>query len=333
MRRSTGATGYIGGDALHRLTEAHADFEITCLVRDAERGAILTQRYLDIRLVYGSLDDFDLIAEEAFKADIVCNWASCEHPGCVKAILQGLGRKSAGQPGYLIHTSGSDILCFPDTEADAYGIRRDKVWDDVDDIQEIKSIKDTASHQEVDMAVLRADHSIVKTAVVCPPTIYGLGRGAGNTRSIQIPALVEYTLKRGSGLSVENGENIWSTIHIHDLSNLYLALIEDAAAGGAAATWGEEGYYFAENGEASWGNIAQAVAAAAKAKGYIASTEVQKLDAKTADEVWEYATLFWGTNSRCKAARARGVLKWPPKGSSVHQEISRLVTAEAKLLS
>jgi hypothetical protein len=85
---------------------------------------------------------------------------------------------------------------------------------------------------------------------VCPPTIYGVGAGtAGNTRSAQVPELTKGTLKRGEAFQVTAGKSIWNNVHIDDLSQLYLLLTEDAAAGGKKATWGTEGYYFAENGE------------------------------------------------------------------------------------
>ena len=247
----------------------------------------------------------------------------------MKAIVDGLARKPADERGFLIHVSGSDILCYPDTEAVTYGVLGEKIFDDWDGIDELLSVKDSAAHAEVDKAVTEAGKTVAKTAIVCPPTIYGLGRGPGNTRSIQIPTLAELTLKRGTGLTVEEGKNIWSTVHIQDLSKLFLSLVEAAADGGGSAKWGDEGYYFAENGKASWAEIAASVAAEAAKKGYIASTELEKLDAKTADEVWEYATFFWGTNSRCKAVRARKVLGWEPSGPNVFDEISRLVAAEA----
>ncbi|KAH6704299.1 hypothetical protein BKA61DRAFT_646614 [Leptodontidium sp. MPI-SDFR-AT-0119] len=328
----TGATGYIGGDALYTTIKAHPDYDITCLVRNSKRGALLKEKYPAIRLVYGDLDDHDLIVQESSKADIVCNWANCEHVGCVRAIAQGLSQKPADEVGYFIHLSGSDILCFPDVEADAYGVHGDKVFDDWDGVGELTSMKDIAAHQEVDMVVLKAGASTTKSAIVCPPTIYGPGRGPGNKRSIQVPTLVEYTLKRGAGLTVEAGQNIWSVVHVQDLSKLFLTLIEESVRGGGVAGWGNEGYYFAENGEACWADIATRIAEEAQKQGYIGSTKLERLDKKVADGIWEYATFFWGTNSRCKAIRARKLLKWSPTEHHVFDEIPRLVAAEAKVL-
>lgn len=71
QRYRTGTTGYIGGDALYRINEAHPDWEITCLVRNSEKGSKVAAQYPKVKLVYGDLDSADVIEEEAKKADIV----------------------------------------------------------------------------------------------------------------------------------------------------------------------------------------------------------------------------------------------------------------------
>ena len=68
---SIGATGFIGGDVLYTVNHAHPDWELTCLVRSSDKGAQVAAQYPKVRLVYGTLDSEDLIAEEAAKADIV----------------------------------------------------------------------------------------------------------------------------------------------------------------------------------------------------------------------------------------------------------------------
>ncbi len=68
---STGATGYIGGDTLYALFKAHPDWDYTCIVRNADKGAKVAAAYPKVRLVYGTLDSIDLLEEEAGKADII----------------------------------------------------------------------------------------------------------------------------------------------------------------------------------------------------------------------------------------------------------------------
>lgn len=78
LPNSTGATGYIGGDALYAIIQAHPDYEVACLVRNSDKGAQIASQYPNVRLVYGSLDDVELLEGEAQKADIVLSKSSSE---------------------------------------------------------------------------------------------------------------------------------------------------------------------------------------------------------------------------------------------------------------
>lgn len=71
FNRDTAVTGYIGGDALYAIAHAHPEYDITCLVRNSDKGALVAKDYASFKLVYGDLDKVDLIEEESKKADIV----------------------------------------------------------------------------------------------------------------------------------------------------------------------------------------------------------------------------------------------------------------------
>ncbi len=51
--------------------QSHPDYDITCLVRNSDKGAQVTSQYSRIKLVYGDLDSAEVLKEEAQKADIV----------------------------------------------------------------------------------------------------------------------------------------------------------------------------------------------------------------------------------------------------------------------
>jgi translation initiation factor IF-1 len=51
--------------------QAHSDYDITCLVRNSDKGAQIASQYSRVRLVYGDLDSAELLEEEAQKADII----------------------------------------------------------------------------------------------------------------------------------------------------------------------------------------------------------------------------------------------------------------------
>lgn len=251
--------------------------------------------------------------------------------GAAEALTKGLAAHASESPGYIIHTSGTGILMFADIERQIYGESSSKVYDDWDGISEVTSLPDFAPHRKVDEIVLGAAASNVRPAIVSPPTIYGLGRGPGNQRSHQLPELSRCTLQKGHGIQVGAGKTYWTNVHVHDLSDVFVSLVEAAAVGGGQASWGNEGYYFTENGEHAWGEIAQVVATTAHKQGFISSANVEVLSNKEIDEMCPSGTLLWGANSRCRAIRARKLLGWSPKGKSIEAETPNTVAYEADI--
>ena len=246
-------------------------------------------------------------------------------------MIKGLAAHASDRPGYIIHTSGTGILLFADLERRNFGEASTKIYNDWDDVGEVTSIPDFAPHRNVDKIILASGSKNVKSAIVSPPTIYGKGRGPGNQRSHQLPELSRCTLEKGHGIQVGAGKTYWTNVHVHDLSEVFVALVEAAAAGGGNASWGDEGYYFTENGEHIWGEISKAVASAAHKQGFIPSDEVQSHSNEEIDEMCQFGTGLWGANSRCRAIRARKLLGWSPKGRSIEQEIPDTVALEADL--
>ncbi|KAB8343035.1 hypothetical protein FH972_022629 [Carpinus fangiana] len=324
----TGATGFIGGDAFHALNAKHPDWAYTCLVRNSDKGAAIAKDYPRVRLVYGDLDSAELVEKEAADADVVANFASADHLAGINSIIAGI--KSSEKPAHLVHTSGTGVLLFPDIEAKTYGEARSKVWDDVKDIDAIiNDIPDTAPHRKIDLAILNSGLST--SAIVCPPTIYGAGRGA-NPRSVQVPMLTSATLQRKQGFFIGEGKSYWCEVHVHDLSDLYVLLIEDAISGGKTATWGPQGYYYAENGEFVWGDICRAVAKEAHKQGLLDSADCESLSAEHAEAMSSHSSFLVGTNSRSRASRARQVLGWSPSREGLLSTIPQAVQHEAGLI-
>ena len=156
--------------------------------------------------------------------------------------MKGLAKRAI--PGFYIHTSGTGVL--NDLATGKMGqYTTTKIYDDIENLDEVFALPETQIHQEIDQTVLRAPTN-VKTAIVSPPTIYGTGATA-RPRILQIPWLVDAILKRGAAFQVNQGLNSWDAVHVRDVATIYLALVESAAAGGGKATWGKEGYYFAES--------------------------------------------------------------------------------------
>lgn len=183
--------------------------------------------------------------------------------------------------------------------------------------------------------MLAASSTAVKTAIVCPPTIYGNGRGPGNQRSRQVYLLAEIGLKQGQITQIGKGLAEWDNVHIHDLSDLFVLLVEAALANNKALDselWGHKGYFLAENGHHVWGEVSKQIAEIAYKQGYIQTKEVKPITVDEAKAANTFELLSGGLNSKGSAKRARKFLGWSPKGTSLKDEIPYIVDQEATLL-
>lgn len=224
-------------------------------------------------------------------------------------------------------------MTWADFREKSWGEYRSTEYDDWDGIDKVTSLPDDALHRVVDKIVLATSqkHSqSVKTAIVCPPTIYGPGRGPGNQRSFQIYELAKGVLQRKKPFVVGKGENIWHQVHVQDLSDVYLALGEQAATGGDKATWNEKGYYFAENGSFVWGDIQRAVGKTAADKSLVSTADFDTLSGDEVNKVNPFGAYSWGTNSRGHAIRARKLFGWNPTRPKAIELVPSIVDLEAK---
>lgn len=284
----TGAAGYIGGSVAARLIEA--GHRVRGLVRTAEKAELLAKH--GVEPVVGALEDAGLLAREARQADGVINAANADHAPSAHALITAL--HGTGKP--LLHTSGSSVI-----GDDARGNRvADSIFDE-DTPLVVPAAKQ--ARREIDLVVLRAADNGVRSAVICPSLIYGTGHGV-NPRSVQIPFLADNARAQGFVQIIGRGLNRWSNVHIDDVAALYLLALDKAPAGA---------FYFAENGEASFGEVGAAIAAR------LGLGPVKFLPAELAAEKWGESRAYYsfGSNSRVRAKRARRELGWTPRHSSV----------------
>ena len=197
---------------------------------------------------------------------------------------------------------------------------------------ELTSLPDHAPHRNVDKIVLGAASTQCKTAIMCPPTIYGKGRGPDNQRSIQLPWLARCSIQRGNAFQVGPGKTLWTNIHVHDLSKGYLLLAEAAAAGGGKASWGKEGYYFAEHDEHVWGEVSQELAKRGKKLGLLETDNVDHLPSDKVGELVSAGPMLWGANSRGVASRLRKELGWAPRSPAMVDTIDEALQVEQDLI-
>ena len=174
--------------------------------------------------------------------------ASTSHKPSTTAIFKGLSDKSRSRPGYWIQISGGTAVAADEIREGRYGEASDKSYDDIRDIDQVRSIITGNPARAVDNLVIAQDSSIVHTALIVGPWIHGVGNGPIGKRSIQAPEIARVTLERKKGFRLGKGLNVWSTIHIRDLGNLFVALL-DAAVEKDESVWNENGVYFPENGK------------------------------------------------------------------------------------
>ncbi len=293
----TGTSGYIGGSVARLLLE-HGH-QVRGLVRSAEKAALLSR--LGIVPVLGDLDDLGLLAREARAADAVINAASSDHAGSVHAIIDALADSGKA----LLHTSGTSVI-----GDDARGERESEtILDEKSDLH----VQPGKQHRrDIDLAVLHAAARGVRSAVICPSLIYGLGSGL-SPDSVQIPFLIRNAREQGAVQIVGHGVNRWSNVHIDDLKGLYLRALTNATAGA---------FYFAESGEASFAEIGSVLSERL-------GLPLEWLPAEVAAARWGEARAYFtfGSNCRVRGVHARSELGWAP----VHRSVIDWIRTEPTL--
>ena len=288
----TGASGFIGGSLAEKLRDV--GHEVCGLVRSPEKAEQLRQR--GIEPIVGTLDDHAILQSAAKEADAVFNTASSDHRGAVEALVTSL----EGSGKFLAHTSGSSVVC-DDVRGESENPR---VFTDDETIHPIPIRKARVS---IDRFIREAGiYKSIRAVVVCPTMIYGVGRGLQKD-SDQVPKLTARSKERGIGLFIGKGLNRWSNCYIDDLTNLFLLTLEKAPAAS---------FFFAENGEASLKEVAEAVS---KSLGFGGRTESWNAD-DAIKGYGDWARFALASNSRVRALNARR-LGWSPAGPNLSKAL------------
>ncbi len=244
--------------------------------------------------------------------------------------------------------SGATMVAGDEIAAGRYGEASDISYNDLTDTDAVRAVIKKNAGRTVDNLVLAQAPEIVRTALIAGPIIHGVGNGPVNTRSIQAPEIARVTLQRGKAPVIGKGLNVWGAVHIHDLGDLFVLLL-DAAISENNDVWNENGLYFPENGKLvsrlpstlgqtatdhhqSFSDIAQAIAGEAHKQKFIPSAEVEMVTAKEADSLSSHAAVVWGTNANLTGSRAKKQLGWKPIGENLLSGIPELVRLEAKRL-
>lgn len=237
-----------------------------------------------------------------------------------------------------------------------FGEPTEKIWNDLADAAEVRAWVRAHPQRAVDNFVLELSSAPspmeVKTALVFPPLVYGVGIGPGNRRSAQLPEMARVTVEKGKGIQVGSGLASWGNVHVEDMGRLFLSLAVRAVEEDVdERLWNQSGLYFVGAGQLvstaikfsmsntsfqlaaqSFGQISRLVASAANAAGYIDVPHIETIDAATADALSPRGSVLWGTNARHVSRRAEEFLAWTPKEHSLEEEIPVTVRREAEVI-
>lgn len=291
----TGATGYIGGSVAERLIAS--GHHVVGLVRSAQSIPLLKDR--GIESVLGNLDDPEIITKTAHEADAVIHAASADHPGSVVTLIAALERSGKT----LICTTGSGIVVdSADGEyAGSVVYAEDTYFEPVPFRRPRVAMNRLVREAAIDKGI--------RSVVICPPMIYGKGRGL-QPDSDQLPKIIALSKQAGAGVYFGKGLNRYSNVHIDDLVELYLLALEKAPGGS---------FFFAENGYASFREIAEMVSRSLGFGGKTVSLSVEDLVRQYGD-AGRYGA---ASNSLVSAVNARR-LGWSPKAPSLAEYLASL---------
>ncbi|KAI9813306.1 MAG: hypothetical protein M1827_004248 [Pycnora praestabilis] len=353
----TGATGYIGGSVLSTLLSTKnvslKTLQISALVRRSHQAQQLSGKGV-IPILIKSLDDTETIQRAAAGHDVVIHTASGFHGGSARALIRGLAerKKRVGKEVYYVHTSGTSNLADQPITGK---YTEDRVFSDNDeDIYAYEVMREKAQtyHQRTtDITVIETGKiECVKTYIIMPPTIYGIGSGYFNRGTIQVPGMIRAALAEGQASVIGDGKGQWNGVHIADLAVLYELLLiklleEDHGKALRDAEIeaedvlpsGEMGFYFAAAVDFTWHQLSVGIANACVelAPDRVRTQELKQIDLEQAKVFWPGADqlllelgfaskyvcsqspdlncVFAPSSSRTIAKRSRQILGWKPQ--------------------
>jgi len=125
----------------------------------------------------------------------------------------------------LIHTSGTGVA----TDHAEGEYRDEKPLYNDNKPDDIRAISDDAPHRLIDLEIFKADkEGYVSAYIIAPSTIYGIGDGPVRTVSQQIPNLIKKALELKKPAYIGAGTAIWNNVHIKDLVDLYVLVLDRA---------------------------------------------------------------------------------------------------------
>ncbi|KAI0312932.1 hypothetical protein OF83DRAFT_1176159 [Amylostereum chailletii] len=307
-----GATGYIGGSALVRLIKRYPDWNINALVRKEKSFEYIQQ--LGVTIIEGSFSDEALVTEQSRMADIVINISSADNLSLITAILAGMKQRfNEGRPkGTFIHTSGCGVF-YVDGKMDGKLDPSGRVWNDANE-DDMKSITTSQWHGPVDVSIFEAgEQGYVNTYIICPSGVVGTppAEAVMANNGAFLKFITQTYIKAKRGVYVGDGTNRFQFIHIDDLVDYYMRIVDIAVNGKDAGASSYARYFIATAISVPWKEVATAVAEDLHRRSILESPALMSVT-KSELELYEPLALMYSLDLCAIAGRGKG-LGWEPR--------------------
>jgi len=221
---------------------------------------------------------------------------------------------ATGRVPVFLHVSGVALVCdFVNGDGDAGTV---ELSNDLD-VESIRSIPPAALHRNVDDLIFEADKAgKVNGYIIAPGTVFGTGSGPCKRVTLIYTSFVQIAKLHREVIVVGKGTNTWNEIHINDLTDLLLRVIDRAlSAKDPAGTSPYEKFYWAASRSFVMGDMLRSVAKALHAHGLIPEPLTISLPVDEAVKKGGLLNQLISTNSRVYSARARSI-GWEPKDTT-----------------
>ena len=138
----------------------------------------------------------------------------------------------------------------------------------------IREVPPTRVHRHTELLVFAADSaSILSGYIVSPGAVFGTSSSPVRRDSTLLAGV--YTAILGQGIQIGEGTNRSPTVHINDLADLALLVLQRALSPASAKDTTYAKYYFAATGEAEQRGLARSVVKALHALGKRENDEIK----------------------------------------------------------
>ncbi|RYP08973.1 hypothetical protein DL765_008616 [Monosporascus sp. GIB2] len=281
-------------DSLKVLLTGSTGYILSALARGEDRARVLTEAGVNVEL-FEDLDQTELLENIASKYDSASNIA-------------------------VLPSSGEDVESY--------------VFSDKDNVHAYEKYRESLhsyAQRAAELAVVETGLATgVRTTVIMPPTVYGIGSGFFNRLSVQIPNVIQTALNRGRAIRVGDHNAVWNHVHIDDLVTFYEMVLARIVEG-KEVPYGEKGILFTDGGEFAWTELYEGVAKALKKRGKLATEELQTLSLKEAAEIFTGGDEYSVEVGFASSARARGDIgrEWGWEPRKTHSDFLNTFEVEA----